>query len=689
MWTTLNVAWSVEYHHTKFSFTLAKPGPVVIVLSQLDDRYFSGLEGPYWFGLGFRVHKAGEEDYLVRTQTAFRMNRSCNVELELEAGEYTVLIKLDAGRYDKLPAEEVVRRNAKNRREKLLRIGLAYDLAHSKARIVETAEEKAAREAYEKRSKDKHRRLVHKLCMESRQKRHYFRCKEIKGQEKERVKEKEAQKKQAEKREARRKAKEEKATRREEPEQANEATTDPAQKPEHKSTGGDSSPNTADRILQVADEKQEAEAKEARPTETSTDQTDGSAAESKDGENQVKAEAPEPEGSIDAGKNTPSASTSDAPTVEPVDTERQPAVVEKADGDKDNAPSAEAVSAPATEDASNTPAVEPVDADQQSAVVETVGGDENKDPSTEIVSAPAKEDILDATIKPGGPQIPIVAVQNGSQSSSGTVSSSEAESDSEAASNADRRNNSSSQSAEIKEKIRKAIGVISDFKNELEGLLGESRNGDSELDPDDSYSRHYHNHHHHPQHPQHLHPQHLHPQHLHPQHPHHPQRPRPLHSASSHSGPPRAAPPPPSDGGQQSDDDEDDVLSLPCLSDISDTELDYLVQHNDNEAARIPQSRLVESDSDEVESDPWNAVAVVGLRIYYKVAEEDKDAEGLVKLRVVRPNQYDFSDDEGDGDDEKEEDQVKKEEVDESNVLDVDDSAKDATVKGVVKGEWV
>ena len=57
-WTSLTVPWSVDYHDTKFSFTLEKRAPVVIVLSQLDGRYFCGLEGQYSFELSFRVHKA-------------------------------------------------------------------------------------------------------------------------------------------------------------------------------------------------------------------------------------------------------------------------------------------------------------------------------------------------------------------------------------------------------------------------------------------------------------------------------------------------------------------------------------------------------------------------------------------------------------------------------------------------------
>lgn len=68
IWTTLDVPWTLDYHDTKFAFSILKAGPVVIVCSQLDERYFKGLEGQYRFELSFRLHKSGEEDYVVRSQ---------------------------------------------------------------------------------------------------------------------------------------------------------------------------------------------------------------------------------------------------------------------------------------------------------------------------------------------------------------------------------------------------------------------------------------------------------------------------------------------------------------------------------------------------------------------------------------------------------------------------------------------
>ncbi|KAK6951216.1 hypothetical protein Daesc_007747 [Daldinia eschscholtzii] len=178
LWTTLSVPWTLDYHDTYFAFSLAKTGPVVIVLSQLDERYYRGLEGQYRFELNFRLHKNGQEDYVVRSISSIRLNRSVNVELELEEGEYTVLLKIDATRnMDKLPIEDVVRDHARDRRDKLVAVGMSYDLAHSKGNIIESPEEKKARKEAEQRKKDKEREELKKKLMEDRQRDHYYRVK--------------------------------------------------------------------------------------------------------------------------------------------------------------------------------------------------------------------------------------------------------------------------------------------------------------------------------------------------------------------------------------------------------------------------------------------------------------------------------------------------------------------------------
>ena len=142
-WMMLAVPWAGDYQDAKFRIVISKKTSTVIVLSQLDDRYFRGLKGQYDFQLSFRLHEAGQEDYIIRTQGSYYDQRSVSVELELEAGEYEVRLKISALRNrDADKVEDVVRTNWLARREKLLEIGLSYDLAHAKGQFVGNEEEK-------------------------------------------------------------------------------------------------------------------------------------------------------------------------------------------------------------------------------------------------------------------------------------------------------------------------------------------------------------------------------------------------------------------------------------------------------------------------------------------------------------------------------------------------------------------
>lgn len=121
---------------------------------QLDSRYFKGLAGEYDFALKFRVQKDGEEDYLVRSQSRHLLKRSANTEIILKPGRYYVLMKITAYRHPGVGStEETFSRLASTRREKLVQIGLSYDLAHAKGRVTETEREAKARKNNEKRRK--------------------------------------------------------------------------------------------------------------------------------------------------------------------------------------------------------------------------------------------------------------------------------------------------------------------------------------------------------------------------------------------------------------------------------------------------------------------------------------------------------------------------------------------------------
>ena len=74
------------------------------------------------------------------------MDRCVSVDLDLEPGTYSVLMKITAKKFDGLATpEQVIKETCRHRQDKLLQIGLAYDLALAKGQIKETEDEKKAR----------------------------------------------------------------------------------------------------------------------------------------------------------------------------------------------------------------------------------------------------------------------------------------------------------------------------------------------------------------------------------------------------------------------------------------------------------------------------------------------------------------------------------------------------------------
>lgn len=138
-WIGADVPWKPDYHE-KFQIKLKEDSPLILKLTQLDDRYFKGLGGQYSFRLHFRLHALdddGGEDYIVRSHGSYLTDRSVSIELpDMPAGEYAVYVKIVGERSTSLRSvEEVVKRECQNRveNEKLASVGYAYDLAHSKA----------------------------------------------------------------------------------------------------------------------------------------------------------------------------------------------------------------------------------------------------------------------------------------------------------------------------------------------------------------------------------------------------------------------------------------------------------------------------------------------------------------------------------------------------------------------------
>ncbi|KAF9009892.1 hypothetical protein BDQ17DRAFT_1299500 [Cyathus striatus] len=84
-----------QFGDISFTFSLSGPSLSVIVLSQLDRRYFEVISGRSLWSLDFVLVKEGEKEPLAESNHAWFYTRSVNLEIELEAGNYIVYVSLD------------------------------------------------------------------------------------------------------------------------------------------------------------------------------------------------------------------------------------------------------------------------------------------------------------------------------------------------------------------------------------------------------------------------------------------------------------------------------------------------------------------------------------------------------------------------------------------------------------------
>ncbi|KAJ7065517.1 cysteine proteinase [Mycena amicta] len=86
-------AWS--FGDVSFSISMPKRSKALIVLSQLDSRFFSDISGRSTWSLDFVLYKQGQTEALAEANHARYFSRSVNLEVELEEGEYVVHVRID------------------------------------------------------------------------------------------------------------------------------------------------------------------------------------------------------------------------------------------------------------------------------------------------------------------------------------------------------------------------------------------------------------------------------------------------------------------------------------------------------------------------------------------------------------------------------------------------------------------
>ncbi|KAH9479886.1 Calpain [Psilocybe cubensis] len=89
----LPAAWT--YGDVSFTFSLASRSNAVIVLSQLDTRYFRDISGRASWTLDFALVKQGEKEPIAESPHSDFYLRNVHLEIELEAGDYIVYVRLD------------------------------------------------------------------------------------------------------------------------------------------------------------------------------------------------------------------------------------------------------------------------------------------------------------------------------------------------------------------------------------------------------------------------------------------------------------------------------------------------------------------------------------------------------------------------------------------------------------------
>ena len=158
-WTSIKVSWVAGYLKTKFIIEVKEEGRIVIVLSQLDERYFRGLRGQYEFSLSFLLKAAGSDKHICQVRPVHIWDRrSINCELELEPGTYEVIPKIDTERFEhRNPVEKVIKQMADRNPQKLRQVGVQYDLAHAKGGVVDEDDELQKKRAQQKKKKVKAR----------------------------------------------------------------------------------------------------------------------------------------------------------------------------------------------------------------------------------------------------------------------------------------------------------------------------------------------------------------------------------------------------------------------------------------------------------------------------------------------------------------------------------------------------
>ncbi|DAZ99275.1 TPA: LOW QUALITY PROTEIN: hypothetical protein N0F65_005443 [Lagenidium giganteum] len=131
-WAQSYVPWPAKFADKEFRFELKQSSPVVLVLQQVDNRYFVGLDGQYMYRLHFRVCREGETEYFARSKQTIGMTRSVNKEVHLSAGAWRVTYKVSRVKCGRATRSAYISAFMKDQSDKFMQIATNFDYAFAK-----------------------------------------------------------------------------------------------------------------------------------------------------------------------------------------------------------------------------------------------------------------------------------------------------------------------------------------------------------------------------------------------------------------------------------------------------------------------------------------------------------------------------------------------------------------------------
>ncbi|KAI9208890.1 uncharacterized protein BJ171DRAFT_170014 [Polychytrium aggregatum] len=136
-WLQLQTEWPAVWSESVFGFEQSTSGPAVVVLSQLDTRYFQDFQGTFDFDLQFQVYQVndnGERELLDQSQSSSVSKRSVSIEFaNLEAGTYQIDTKIIRVNNGGPTVEQVISEAGSERPKKLLNTIERFNQVRSRA----------------------------------------------------------------------------------------------------------------------------------------------------------------------------------------------------------------------------------------------------------------------------------------------------------------------------------------------------------------------------------------------------------------------------------------------------------------------------------------------------------------------------------------------------------------------------